>query len=225
MENIAVIFDMDGVIIDSNPLITSGWTSFFLRHGINITNDQLKNYVYGRTARDTLSLIFEREIDENSLAAYISEVADQVRELYVSEGKIIPGLPSLIDDLKSNLIPLGLATSGSPEDVKVVLGIANLVADFSIILDSSTTHQPKPNPEVYLRAAKLLNTVPGNCCVFEDSFPGIAAAKAAGMKVIGVTSTYSKAELKDLVDHTVSDFTEINSDMIKKILNSSSCIN
>lgn len=205
----AVIFDMDGVIIDSNPLITLAWKTFFLNHGIDLNAYQLVNYIFGRTAKDTLSSVFNRELSQNEIEEYTYLVGQHVRKLYISQGTLIPGLKEFVKQLRLNEIPLGLATSGTPEDVSIVLNLANISEDFSAIFDSSKTHLPKPHPEVYQKTANALNIDPSHCCVFEDSFSGIQAAKAAGMKVIGVATTHSAIELKPYVDDVIADYTKI----------------
>lgn len=208
--NFAVIFDMDGVIIDSNPLISSAWKSFFLAHDIDLSSEQLAKHVFGRTAKDTLCSVFNKELTQKELEDYTHIVSRNVQQLYSSHGVIVPGIKDFIKQLKINNVQLGLATSGTPEDVSIVLGLAGITSDFSAIFDSSKTHRPKPNPEVYLKTAEALRIDPNNCCVFEDSFSGIQAAKAAGMKVIGITTTHSAAELLPYTDDVIADYTEID---------------
>jgi HAD superfamily hydrolase (TIGR01509 family) len=85
---------------------------------------------------------------------------------------------------------MGVASNAEPENVAFVLEEAGLRRYFRVVVDGHQVHNPKPHPDVYLRAAELLETVPANCIVFEDSHSGVAAAVAAGMRVIGLCTTY-----------------------------------
>lgn len=220
---IAVIFDMDGVIVDSNPLITATWRTFFESHQIALTDEQLNHYVFGRLGRDTLQLVFEQALNEAQLAAYLETVGAGVLEKYKTHGTIVAGFKTFVEDLLEAGIKVAIATSSPMENVKVVLEMASVTPYFTQITDASQVQNSKPHPEVYLKTAERLGVDVNNCIVFEDSFSGIQSGKSAGMRVIGVTTTHSEAELAPLTDLTVPDFTQINAYQIKALAQVVSC--
>ena len=217
-KTLAVIFDMDGVIIDSNPLITVAWKAFFDTHHIELSDEQLNHYVFGRTAPETVAMVFPEGLTPELINGYADEVATEVRRMYISNGQIVPGFTALVKDLASHQIPMAIATSAPTENVKIVLELAGVGDYISIITDASQVHHSKPHPEVYLKTAERLGVVPANCCVFEDSFSGIQSAKSAGMSVIGITTTHSPQELLLLTDAVIADFTHTTLDAIQALL-------
>lgn len=220
---LAVIFDMDGVIVDSNPLITATWRTFFESHQMVLTDEQLNHYVFGRMGRDTLQLVFEQALTEEQLADYLQKVGAGVLEKYKTHGTIVAGFKAFVEDLLQAGIKIAIATSSPIENVKVVLEMASVTPYFTEITDASQVQNSKPHPEVYLKTAQRLGIDVANCIVFEDSFSGIQSAKSAGMRVIGVTTTHSEAELAPLTDLTVADFTQINAAQLKELAQAVSC--
>src|SRR5260370_6496482 len=106
-----------------------------------------------------------------------------------TEGLLVRGLRPFLDRHRD--LPLAVASNAEPENVAFVLDEARLRPYFRAVVDGHQVHNPKPHPDVYLRAAELLESEPANCVVFEDSYSGAAAAVAAGMRVIGLRTTYT----------------------------------
>ncbi len=216
-QKIAVIFDMDGVIVDSNPLITATWRTFFESYQITLSDEQLNHYVFGRMGKETLQLVFEQDLDEAQLATYLQEVGAGVLEKYRAEGTIVPGFKQFVEKLLAAGIQVAIATSSPIANVKVVMEMAGTTALITTITDAGQVQHSKPHPEIYLKTAEKLGIEVTNCVVFEDSFSGIQSAKSAGMQVIGVTTTHTPAELGPLTATTVADFTEMSIEEIIKI--------
>jgi HAD superfamily hydrolase (TIGR01509 family) len=105
-----------------------------------------------------------------------------------TEEMLVPGLRAFLERHRD--LPMGVASNAEPENVAFVLDEAGLRPYFRAVVDGHQVHNPKPHPDVYLRAAELLETEPANCIVFEDSYSGAAAAVAGGMRVIGLCTTY-----------------------------------
>jgi beta-phosphoglucomutase family hydrolase len=217
-ENIAVIFDMDGVIIDSNPLITRAWKDFFAAHGVALSDEQLRQYVFGRTVNDTLTMVLDRQPTKNEIAKCEAEVNGNVKRLYQAEGRIVDGFTPFVKSLIENDILVAIATSAPPENVNIVLQLAGAEHYFTIISNASHVKHSKPHPEIYLTTAERLKVDPARCVVFEDSFSGIQSARSAGMKVIGVTTTHSDEEFAGLTDDNVSDFTVLSVAEVKELV-------
>ena len=106
-------------------------------------------------------------------------------------------------------IKTAIASAAPPENVDFVLDKSGLREYFDVVMNAGHVIKGKPDPEIYLKTAQKLACSPRSCLVFEDSIPGLIAAKNAGMKVIALTTTYPPAELKD-ADYIISDFTEID---------------
>jgi len=211
----AIIFDMDGVIIDSNPLIIIAWKALFKKYDITLTEEKFNQYVFGRTAAETVKLVFPEGLAMKLVKSYANEVAAEVQRLYVSNGQILEGFTKFVKLLSANHMPMAIATSAPAESVKIVLKLADVNNDITIITDASQVHNSKPHPEVYLKTAARLGIDPVSCCVFEDSFSGIKSAKDAGMKVIGITSTHSLEELAASTDAVINNFTNIDIDKVE----------
>jgi beta-phosphoglucomutase len=128
---LAAIFDMDGVIIDSNPLITVAWKAFFETHHIELSDEQLNHYVFGRTAPETVVMVFPEGLTPELINGYADEVATEVQRMYISNGQIVPGFTALVKHLASHQIPMAIATSAPTENVKIVLELAG-VGDYII---------------------------------------------------------------------------------------------
>lgn len=215
---IAVIFDMDGVIVDSNPLITATWKTFFATHGIELSDDQLNHYVFGRMGKDTLRLVFGEDLTTPQIDAHLKKVEEGVWEKYQQQGVIVPGFKTFVEKLLEAGIKIAIATSSPSKNVKIVMEMAGTTSLFTTITDAAQVQHSKPHPEIYLKTANKLGIDVVNCIVFEDSFSGIQSAKSAGMHVIGVTTTHSPAELAPLTATTVPDFTNISIDQLQMIV-------
>ncbi|WP_040628468.1 HAD family hydrolase [Mucilaginibacter paludis] len=214
----AVIFDMDGVIIDSNPLITKAWKEFFRMYDIDLTDEQLNHYVFGRISTDTLNLVFNKPISTDEMLGYQKQIEGLVRSRYREDGLIVPGFKNFVELLIAHQIPVAIATSSPAESVAIVLDMAGATSYFTVITDSSQVQHSKPHPQIYLKTAAKLGIPPVDCCVFEDSFSGIQSAKNAGMKVIGISTTHTQEELSGLADAVIPDFTHIGIDLISELL-------
>jgi beta-phosphoglucomutase len=217
-EPFAIIFDMDGVIIDSNPAITKAWKLFFDEHAIALTEEQLHQYVFGRTAKDTIRLVFGGEMTADELEAYEMSVTVNVKQLYQEESSIVAGITEFARLLAKSKVPMAIATSAPAENVKIVLKLADITPYFSVISDASHVQFSKPHPEIYLKTAARLGIEPSRCLVFEDSVSGVQAARAAGMKVIGLTTTHSAGELGEMTDAVIADFTAIDLAQIGQLM-------
>jgi beta-phosphoglucomutase len=127
------------------------------------------------------------------------------RKIYEPDIKLLKGLKAFFDMLRRNNILMAVGTSAPPENVDFVFNHTGIKKYFDVVLDERAVTIGKPNPEIYLKAAKALNFDPADCIVIEDSLSGIEAGKRAGSKVIGITTTHSDAELSH-ADLTAADF-------------------
>jgi HAD superfamily hydrolase (TIGR01509 family) len=199
---------MDGVIIDSNPFHKISLKQFCKKYGHDLSEDQLREKIYGRTNKDWLVNIFGK-LDEKKLKQYADEKESLFRELYANDIKPLDGLLSFLNKMDEQKIPRAIATSAPRANVDFTLAKTGTAKYFQVILDDSFVSKGKPDPEIYLKTAAALKFDPGSCVVFEDSLSGVNAGKAAGCKVVGVTTTHNRQELAE-TDLVIDNFEELD---------------
>lgn len=212
----AVIFDMDGVIVDSNPYHKQGWKTFCAKHNIVLNEKEWEDNIFGRSGADSLPILLKRSLTNTEIKIYCDEINSNFRN---SAADIMPlsGLNRFVEELQKEGIQFAMATSAPPENVAFILKKTGLEDFFDKIVDDTQISKSKPDPEVFLKAAIKLNTPPEKCIVFEDSLSGIAAAKSAGMKIIGVTTTHPPQILED-TQMAIPDFLNITVDDLANII-------
>lgn len=201
MKDFALIFDMDGVIVDSNPVHALAWRAYLEPFGL--TMDNLASRMYGRHNDELVREIFGGGLSDEEVRAHGAAKEALYREFMRPQlgERLAPGLVEFLE--KRRGVPMAVATNAEPLNVSFVLGEAGLADRFAAVVDGHQVERPKPHPDVFLRAAEMLKVPPANCVIFEDSYAGMMAARAAGARVIGVTTTH--AELPD-ADFCIRDF-------------------
>jgi len=186
----ALIFDMDGVIVDSNPLHRESWAEYNRRQGIE-TTEEMHQRMYGKRNDMIIRDFLGAGLTDEEVFAHGAAKEALYREMLAPRllKTLVPGLQAFLE--RHADLPKAIATNAEPPNVKFVLREAGLARFFQVIVDGHQVANPKPHPDVYLRAADLLGIPTQQCVVFEDSHGGVAAAIAAGMRVIGITTTYS----------------------------------
>jgi beta-phosphoglucomutase len=212
----AIIFDMDGVIVDSNPYHKIALQQFAREHGYELTEELLKEKVYGRTNKQWILNLFG-PLPEAKVNQYAQEKEAMYRALYKNDVKPVKGLVKFLDLLEKNNISKAIGTSAPGVNVDFTLGGTDLEKYFSVILDDTFVTEGKPNPEIYIKAAKALNLPNRQCIVIEDSLSGVTAGKRSGSKVIGITTTHTAEELHE-ADLIINDFDELTIDVLQKLI-------
>jgi beta-phosphoglucomutase len=202
--SVAFLFDMDGVIIDSNPFHKIALKAFCKKYGHDLDEEQLRNRIYGRTNKDWLANIFGT-LEPAQLKRYADEKEELFRKIYDLEIKPVAGLREFLVKLDAMKIDRAIATSAPIENVVFTLEKTDLGQYFTTILDESHVTRGKPDPEIYLKTAAALGNRPERCIVIEDSLSGVRAGKSAGCKVIGITTTHTRSELSE-TDLVINDF-------------------
>ena len=184
----ALIFDMDGVIIDSNPMHRESWVAFNRRYGLE-TTEEMHQFMYGKRNDQIVRGFYGDGITAEEVEARGRAKERLYREMIAgrTETMLVPGLRAFLERHRD--LPMGVGSNAEPRNVAFVLEEAGLRRYFRAVVDGHQVRHPKPHPEVYLRVAELLETDPAECMVFEDSHSGAAAAVAAGMRVIGISTT------------------------------------
>ena len=185
---LALIFDMDGVLIDSNPLHRQAWEIFNRRFGLD-TTEAMHESMYGKR-NDEIVRNFFGDLPPEEIALRGADKEKLYREMVAGkiEDFLVPGVRTFLE--RYRFAPIAVASNAEPENIALILDAGGLRPYFPVIVDGHQVRNPKPHPDIYLRAAELLGIPPADCLVFEDSHSGVAAGLAAGMRVIGVCTTH-----------------------------------
>lgn len=204
MNSFAVIFDMDGVIVDTNPYHKISLKQFCEKYGYRLNEEDLISKIYGRTNNEWIRNIFG-SLPKERILELGEEKEAMFRAIYKDVIKPVSGLDAFLKALEERSIPKAIGTSAPRSNVDFVLEHTHLKKYFTTILDQSDVEHGKPDPEIYLKVADRLGFQPQQCIVFEDSLSGVESAQRAGAKVVGVATTHSHEELAH-TDLVISDF-------------------
>ncbi|MBY9005923.1 MAG: HAD family phosphatase [Candidatus Lokiarchaeota archaeon] len=215
-EQYAVIFDVDGVLIDSGPIHYKSWKKLADEIGIPFTKQYFDDS-FGKQGIPTLRNIVGKNISEKQLLEWVELKEVYYREMVKNKLIAMPGVITLIKELKENSFKLAVATSGPPENTDLLLKTIYIDQFFDQIITAADIKKGKPAPDIFLMVSKNLNILPKNCLVIEDAPVGIEAAKKAGMKCIALTTTYEVSKLNN-ADMIIDSLSEINTyDIIELI--------
>src|SRR6478672_5607586 len=213
-----VIFDMDGVIIDSEPVYFKIDKEMFEELNIAVSFEEHCTYV-GTSSQNMWDAI----IKKHRIPDHPGELMRKEYKLYMDyllsakDLQPIDGIMELINDLHENNFKLILASSSRMETIDIILKRFKLSDLFIARVSGSELAHSKPHPEIFLRSAQLVGSEPKECIVIEDSRNGVAAAKAAGMKCIGFLNPSSGDQDLKTADMTIRAFKELNAGVIKNL--------
>ena len=190
----AVIFDMDGVIVDSEPRHERAFQEVLEEIGYGDTHELRFSDYIGRSDHELWTDFVTKHNPPQPIEELLALKRRRVVEILRHEQPLFDGLPELIERVVARY-PLGLASGSERAVVEAVLVLRGLKRFFSAVVCGSEVAQGKPAPDIFLKAAELLGVEPRECWVIEDSKPGIAAGLAAGMRVIAITNTHPASEL------------------------------
>lgn len=181
-----VIFDIDGLLIDSEPLWNEAATELFLEYGVSMTEEQYKTTTGLRT-REFVQWWFQYfNIGDSELKRAEQKIVALVLTKIEQKGKVMPGVPYIFDFFHRKSFKIGLATSSPPALIDLVVNICGIEKYLHATASAEALAYGKPHPQVYLDCASSLGSNPTSCICFEDSFNGMIAAKAARMKCVVV---------------------------------------
>ncbi len=201
-QGLALIFDLDGVIVDSNPVHEEAWRLYARRFGVELDGKMLGR-MYGRRNDDIVRDFFGGQLTMEEIGARGAEKEALYRRMMQDQldRRLVTGIRPFLE--KFNDAPIGLATNAEPANTEFVLDGAGLRRHFRVVIDGHQVRSPKPDPQIYLLTARLLCADPRNCIVFEDSHSGVEAARTAGARVVALTTTHSRIDQADL---NIQDF-------------------
>lgn len=209
------IFDFDGVLVDSIPYQRESWVSLAQDEGLPFEDEDFEKG-FGRTnemiVREVLSWS-QDEAEVERLACRKEAIYKQIVETRGLEER--KGAEHLLHYLHSQRVPMAIASMGPKETIDLAFHFVPLSKYFPVIISAMDVTESKPSPQVFTRAAEKLSLQAENCVVFEDAPVGVQAARAAGMRVVAVSSTHSSAYLKG-ADVVVGELSEVQPDGIYK---------
>jgi HAD superfamily hydrolase (TIGR01509 family) len=221
MSSFAFVFDMDGVIVDTNPHHKIALKQFAEKYGYQLDEEGLAKKIYGRTNKEWIPNLFGRVLTKQEVEYYGEEKEQMFRDLYEKDIVEVKGLTAFLTKAQELGVKMAIGTSAPRSNVDFVLKHTGIEKFFSAMLDESHVTQGKPNPEIYINCAKALGLPPSQCIVFEDSLSGVASGMAAGCPVVGVATTHNAQELGTKV--VIKDFTEMTpSEIIDSFLDTRS---
>jgi beta-phosphoglucomutase family hydrolase len=210
----AVIFDMDGVIVDSEPTHIAAEKQTLLKHGMKITTEELRTYT-GTTADFEFNDLI-RKYKLNVTAKTLFDEKEVIMfKLLEERTEPTKGVIDLIRNLKQQGFKLGVATSGHRKLAHYYLKKLGIESFFDTVVCAEDITRSKPDPEIFLKAAERLGAEPSECLVIEDAKFGVEAAKKAGMKAVGYRNPSSGNQDLSKADWIVSDFAKLD---VRKLL-------
>lgn len=212
LENIeAVIFDLDGTLVDSMWMWRAIDIEYLGRFGIPLP-ENLQNEIEGMSFTETAHYFKEHFSITDDIETIKNDWNQMAWDKYEKEVPLKPGAAEFLMYCKEQNIKLGIATSNSRELVETIAAVHHLKNYFTTIITGCDVPKGKPAPDIYLAAAKELNVACEHCLVFEDIVPGIQAGKSAGMKVCAIEDEYSslcREEKRNLADYFINDYYEL----------------
>jgi beta-phosphoglucomutase len=205
----AVIWDMDGVLVDTGEYHYRAWADTLDLYKIPFTREQFDD-TFGMNNRGILEIIIGPHLDQNLCIKISDEKEDLFRRVIRGKVEPLPGVVKTLDYLRSRGIRQAIASSAPPENIDALVDELHLRSRFDAIL-SGYQMDGKPAPDVFLAAARAIDVPPYDCLVIEDAVTGVEGAKRASMACLAVTNTHSADDLKD-ADRVVGSLLELKAE-------------
>jgi beta-phosphoglucomutase len=217
----AVVFDLDGTLVDNMALHAEAFAEFMTRRGLPPLDETQRARLDGKRNTDIFPDLLGRELPREELVAVSEEKESLYRAL--SRGRLAPlaGLERFLAILAANGIPVAVATSGPAENVRHTLAELGLAERVTVIVRGDEVPRGKPHPDIFLAAAARLGVPPGECVAFEDSPAGVAAARAAGMVCVAISTSFSDDAFRaagSAPDHVIADFDAFLSGPMRELM-------
>jgi beta-phosphoglucomutase len=213
---IGVIFDLDGVLVDTGPFHKQSWYDLAAKEGLDMS-DELFYSTFGMQNYKIIPILVGRQVPAEEIERMSEWKEQRYRELIADKLELMEGARMLLEDLKGNGFLLAIGSSAPRANLDVVLKCCNICDYFDACVTGEDVRSSKPAPDTFLKAAEKLKLPPQRCVVVEDSVPGVQAGKAAGMAVVAITTTRRRLDLKD-ADMIIDGFTELSTDIFINLL-------
>jgi HAD superfamily hydrolase (TIGR01509 family) len=206
----ALIFDMDGTMVDSMPSHTESWGELARRHGIAVDMPELMRRTTGRTGLECMRILFERELSDTDALTLVQEKETLYREIFAPKFAEVQGFSAFAEAARARGLQIGVGTAGDRHNVAFAYANLRLRPLPEVAVGGDEGLPGKPEPAIFLEVARRLGVAPAHCIVFEDAPLGIEAARRAGMRAVGICTGHTPAELAG--DHVLAHakhFTEL----------------
>lgn len=204
----AVIWDMDGVLVDTAPFHLKTWQEAFRKKGVTFTEDDFRR-VFGQRADAIVRNTLSQALSQNEVDTIVEQKNMNFRQAARHSIKPLPGAIELIKLLAESGFRIALASSAPVENIRLLTETLGIYHLFQSIISGRDVPESKPSPQLFLLAARRLGVDPENCVVIEDAIAGVTAARRAGMHCVAVTSTNAREHLQeaDLIVDTLKSVT------------------
>jgi beta-phosphoglucomutase len=216
----AAIWDVDGTLVDTAELHFAAWERMAREMGRPFSREDFAA-TFGRRNPEIIRFLFRNEFTD----AEVADIGERKEQYYRAAAEVgvqlLPGVRELLDGLHARGVRQAVGSSAPRGNLDLILRITGSRPYFDAIVGMEDTHRGKPDPEVFLVAARKLGVPPGRCVVFEDAVAGVEAAKSGGMKCVAVTFVghHPEDKLKAAgADRVVKCFTELTADDVLKLL-------
>jgi beta-phosphoglucomutase len=213
----AVLFDIDGTLMDNNEYHKMAWMQYLQQQGKKMSDKEFKENVSGRTNLDAVQRIYGKDMNDEEASKYYLAKEEIYRKLYQPYISPIHGLLEFLKDLEEHGIVMAIATSGIQVNIDFMFEHLPIKQYFKAIIQSKDITKGKPDGEIFAKAAEAVGFPAKNCIVFEDSLAGVKAAKNAGIKVVALTTSETEKDLKK-ADLVIKNYNEINYEKIASII-------
>ncbi len=215
-KTLGVIFDLDGVLVDSYQAHYESWRRLAAEQGFEYSREQFAA-TFGRTSRDILSHHWMKPLSADQVAAADDRKEELYRQIIRQDFPIMPGGPELVHSLHRAGFLLAVGSSAPPANVELSIELLGLRDVFGAVVTGRDVQRGKPDPQVFLLAAERLGLAPAACAVVEDAPAGVAAGRAGGMTVIALTGTATRQQLA-AADLMVDRLDELSPARLQKLL-------
>jgi beta-phosphoglucomutase len=213
----AVIFDMDGVLVNSNPYHLAKWVDFLNHHRISFREEELPELILGKRNDTAFEYFLGPDLTPEESKRLSEEIEESFRKVFKPHAKPLPGLDALIKECHAADVPMAVASSAVRTNIEFVVDALGYRPYFRTMVSGDEVTHAKPDPEIYLKAAAHLGINPADSVAFEDSYVGIGAVKNAGMKCVAIASTFPFEKLVPLADLVIPTFEAINLEKIRAL--------
>lgn len=216
----AAIFDMDGVLVDSNPFHIRKWMDLLRECNIPFRPEDLPEQILGVRNDDAFRHFFGPQLTKEEIQQFSERLEERFRAAFGPHARPLPGVMSLMRQLEAAGVPMALASSAIRPNIEFIVDSLGLRSFFRVLVSGDDVRLPKPHPEIYLKTAKELGVPPAGSVGFEDSLPGLRAVKAAGMKSVAIASTFPIEDLRCCADLAVLSFEHLSIAKLQQLFTS-----
>jgi beta-phosphoglucomutase family hydrolase len=208
----ALIFDMDGTLVHNMPIHNQAWHDTLAEAGVQIDMDEFNRATTGKKTPEILRMMLGPQLSDSEMAYWGERKEALYRERFACCREPLPGLLHLLEQAHALGLPMAVASAAPPDNIPFILDELDLRRHFQAVVGGHDVQHGKPEPEIFLKSARILGVEPTSCLVFEDALAGIEAARRAGMDAIMICTTIDAQEVagQPHVLCAVPDFTELD---------------